>query len=75
MTEWQPIETAPKDKKFVDLWVTYNCFGKERGDRFTDCYWWEGKWHRNSHVLEETTVTPTHWMRVGKPKDNANDIH
>lgn len=65
-TDWQPIETAPKDGKVVDLFCV-----DENGQtkRFTDCHWGEmTKWHggltmgwwgldRQYHVW-----TPTHWM-------------
>jgi hypothetical protein len=39
MSEWQPIETAPKDGTVIDLWVD----GEFAGRR-ASCYW--GKpWH------------------------------
>lgn len=38
MSEWQPIETAPKDGTVIDLWV---CYSTGEGFRATDAYWCE----------------------------------
>ena len=65
---WQPIDTAPKDGKMVDLWVTYCCFGKERSQRLVDCYWYNDSWRRGSYDIEEG-MTITHWMRIRKPNE------
>src|SRR5580700_7612633 len=68
MSEWQPIETAPKDQ-IVDLCImTPKC-----RYRATDCQWtrhknregWTLGWIRDEPVWLEGT--PTHWMQPGFP--------
>jgi hypothetical protein len=60
MSEWQPIETAPKDGTPVDLWTA------EDG-RFADACWnstrrrWETQWERLANSV------PTHWMPLPPP--------
>jgi hypothetical protein len=60
MSEWQPIETAPRDGTEIDLWAS--------GRRWADCHWHLGEWLRwqSDSVDEEPThkriAFPTHWM-------------
>jgi len=58
MSEWRPIETAPKDGRDVLTWdgdsVYLASFDKDK--------WW---------VLVEFTVEPTHWMPLPEPPDQA----
>ena len=89
MSEWQPIETAPRDGTVIDLWA--------EGFRFADCMWGkpehccgEAGWHCDSewHGQEPgwvvtadnaflwTDYEPPHWMPLPAPpaaKDQAND--
>lgn len=73
MTEWKPIETAPKDGTKIDLWV--------RGKRIPDAYWikssddpefadWAVKTY-DSHLCETVDSfvysEPTHWMPLPEP--------
>ena len=37
VSDWRPIETAPKDGTVVDLWAVENGVG----ERWTDCRWAE----------------------------------
>ena len=69
MSEWQPIETLPRDSKYVDLWCRHDTDGWEA--RFADCEWnynEGGFWtYRDGYRLSNHHVTPTHWMRVAPP--------
>lgn len=57
--EWQPIETAPKDKtQFIGRYVTgYHCD-----------LWWYGDDYK-PHRMDEIDIgsEPTHWMPLPPP--------
>lgn len=67
---WQPIETAPKNGRSVDLWVLDSngtgyrypnaifAFNGEDGMGWTDS---------NSHEALEPDVKPTHWIPLPEP--------
>ena len=72
MSEWQPIETAPRDGTQVLLWGSYNqsvCVGA----------WRRGGWdamHEGSRVIESESDfgtdykkcdPPSHWMPLPEP--------
>lgn len=61
MSEWQPIETAPKDGTWVLLYHQYA--------RISDWYWDGQKWHND--VLDwgddEPSLAPTHWQPLPDP--------
>lgn len=64
MSEWQPIETAPKDGQSLLVW----CPIRNRGGRATVAYWddyWSlthpGGW------AEDDDCDPTHWMPLPAP--------
>ena len=70
MTEWRPIETAPRNKK-VDLGQAY---GKGKFVRVPDCYWhrkakqWITKHHdRAGYSALRLPFEPTHWMPIPSP--------
>jgi len=81
VSEWQPIETAPKDGTFVDLWVINS---RGEGDRVANACWktpwgpyddkqvgWWGE-HENSgdrRVFLEPTWRVTHWMPLPNPPE------
>ena len=61
MSEWQPIETAPKDGRESLCWT------KECGQ--VVLYWDdfnhdEPRW---SNGFDDDQITPTHWMPLPKP--------
>jgi len=69
MSEWQPIETAPKDGTQVDLWC---CSGSDLryGERYVDAEFLGGKWKYYSDCYEgwvTISYTPTHWMPLPSP--------
>lgn len=61
-SDWQPIETAPKDK-LIDLWTS-------SGVRKTNCYWdhicqeWRCR-ENNGVIIRFKNVT--HWMPLPSP--------
>lgn len=68
MSEWQPIETAPKDGTAVDLWCS------NQMERYTDCIFHNGHWQRldldfdrMEWVKLESYEAPTHWMSPPEP--------
>jgi hypothetical protein len=67
MTEWQTMETAPKDTDVLlylgdgymvigEGWHTYD--EPPYGEPSKELYWW---------VLETGQVHPTHWMPLPEP--------
>jgi hypothetical protein len=68
MTDWQPIETAPKDGTVIDLWCwPYN--GQAR--RMTGYWWVRGVgWRtdlRENDIAKSKWNKPTHWMPMPAP--------
>jgi hypothetical protein len=66
MTEWQPIETAPKGETVILLWCP------ESWD--TDCvrigFWSESDWYDDesaSHPITDMYGAPTHWHPLPNP--------
>ena len=85
MTDWQPIETAPKDE-----WIlTYQAHGQHGGTVFTGGHCYVAKWaygnefwyDKSSNILEIQdmkdhattyfTCVPTHWMPLPAPPENV----
>lgn len=71
MSEWQPIETAPKDgtRVLVSLWAWDD---PATGDRLTEIVYWGGDDWRNGYpddvdAFANTVNPPTHWMPLPEP--------
>lgn len=68
MSDWKPIETAPKDGTIVDLWTRI-------GERWTDCHWNvdKGDWLRwgldswGGNGWQRIVDPLTHWMPLPPP--------
>lgn len=65
MTEWQPIETAPKHGTLILLYEPRpDTHAYEIG--FYDC----GCWFGSDHMY---TVYPTHWMPLPDPPEQEDE--
>lgn len=54
---WQPIETAPRDGTFIDIWTA-------SGTRLTDCRYDVDGAAWNLYARYEARQIPTHWMPI-----------
>ena len=66
MSEWQPIETAPKDK--TDILVLSE-------GRVVEAYWEgsrsRGYWDSFFQSYESESLEPTHWMPLPAPPNKV----
>jgi len=66
MTDWQPIETAPKDGTVVDLWADgrlANCLW----ERHLDDHWRQQYSEATGSSFGVSDLLPTHWMPLPEP--------
>ena len=71
-SEWQPIETAPKNGTRIDLWAKawLPAFDRFEFRRFADCYWSKGDTMCNVKAAWaglDREWRPTHWMPLPSP--------
>jgi hypothetical protein len=66
MSEWQLIETAPKDGRFI---LATPCFGTSKTPY--QIYWFTGKKQHWLHGATKLTANPTHWMPLPQPPEGA----
>jgi hypothetical protein len=67
MSNWQPIETAPKDDKYILICCYWN---NEPDLKLVKCTYWKNDdwgWECYSKVYYENYVTFTHWMPLPEP--------
>lgn len=84
MTDWQKIETAPKDGTVIDLW-TKRHFETGIAGRMTNCRWHKPLWDRRLGPFQDdvppnhrcwcdgglnAVADPTHWMPLPKPPES-----
>ncbi len=75
MSEWQPIETAPRDGTCIDVWEYCHdpkwrpdSHGVASGMRITEVKWLDGAWQQYSDQWAEWIptgnehYTVSHWM-------------
>jgi hypothetical protein len=69
VSEWQPIETAPKDGTSILVWGVV-----EEGDGTPECAVVSGGWKRKNvryYLIpwpqEDLTMCATHWMPLPEP--------
>ena len=81
---WQPIETAPKDGKALDLWVVCtDSAWRPDGEcaRVTDARWSNGKWvfdscfrcRKTGVEVEDNHYKAVYWMRYDPPEGLGYD--
>lgn len=64
MSEWQPIETAPRDGSKVLAYDPGWC-----GGTMAIARWWDGEFRTGNLPGEE--MYPTHWMPLPPPPDGT----
>lgn len=71
-TNWQPIDTAPKDGTKIDIWAKTWAASSDtfQFERFTNCLWMKGDSMSGSSARwlnVPTSYHPTHWMPLPEP--------
>lgn len=62
---WRPIETAPKDGTFIDLWFPHN--GDSAVSQRLMCRWRNDAWFTQCGGRSFRMDNPTHWMLLPNP--------
>lgn len=71
-SEWQPIDTAPKDGKSLDLWGIDHLHPQKTGRRATNVTWgpvldWMGRERDDWRHGRGEDFEPTHWRPLPSP--------
>ena len=71
---WQPIETAPKDGRKVDLWCINHLHYAKAGQRVCNVDWgtvtdWMGNERDDWRHGHGEDLEPTHWMPLPEAPD------
>lgn len=73
MTEWQSIETAPRDGTRIlvtgNLWNYSKCI---REYIPVTVYWYDGAWE-TSYPQKRHAGEPSHWMPLPPPPKKSNE--
>lgn len=72
VTQWQPIETAPKDRTTVLLSVR-TTFGKWNRTLPLAGRWFDGSWGIFNADESVQKILPTHWMPLPSPPARGNE--
>lgn len=69
MSPWRPIDTAPKDGTFIDLW--------DGEERLANCCWQEDRWlqrcaESSSRFPVGEYCAPTHWAPILPGPNSVN---
>ena len=76
MSEWQPIETAPRDGTdvivmymHIDTQIVHNAFwmGEDDGCDEREVGWWSYDKSEVSRLKLDDWMTPTHWTPLPPP--------
>ena len=67
MSEWRDISTAPKDGRFIDVWMPAR--PQHCGYRITNTYWSdiEEWWCEGDDCPLTVYPKPSHWMPLPEP--------
>ena len=67
MTNWQPIDSAPRDGSTIDLWLAPLGPNNQAltSCRVPDCFWADGRWCTVQGLRIWDRVT--HWMPLPPP--------
>lgn len=68
MSEWLPIESAPKDQEIVVSGFKYN---DEKAGRFFSVAVWDVDGWGDAGGHGEHLYPPTHWIPLPSPPNNA----
>jgi hypothetical protein len=73
MTEWQPIDTAPRDNSIILLAGIDDLGDQVVGEGYWETYlWWNGE-HNDPEWSWGWEAEPTHWMPMPEPPKKGDE--